>query len=131
MFIFNFLFHNAHDKFDRQKSVKSNKPKRIMILCLGTIKSFCHHRDLNSQPRAYHSIKMFSAKYHTTHLSRRPPNNFGIVFVQKQFCLQNTWNHFSRKIRWGDFCKFWWQNILQIEPKRFLTFEVWKTSLFN
>ena len=75
-FIFNFLFHNLHDKFDRQIIV-SNQINQIESwikhrCCAWVQKRVCHHRDSNSQPRAWCSVPMIRAKCDITQLFRCP-----------------------------------------------------------
>ena len=75
-FIFNFLFHNSHDKIERQIIV-SNQISQIESwrkckCCAWVWKRVCHHQGLNSQPRAWHSVLMIRAECDTTQLFRRP-----------------------------------------------------------
>ena len=74
MFIFNFLFHNSHDKFDRQIIV-SNQINQIESWrkhrCFAWVwKRVCHHQGSNSWPRTWCSVLMFRAECDTTQLSR-------------------------------------------------------------
>ena len=76
LFIFNFLYHNSHDKFDRQIIV-SNQINQIESLrkhrcCAWVQKRVCYHQGLNSWPRAWASVPIFRVKCDTTQLFRRP-----------------------------------------------------------
>ena len=75
-FIFNFLFHNPHDKFERQIIV-SNQTTQIESwrkhrCCAWVWIRVCRHQGSNSQPSAWYSIPMIRAKCDTTQLFRRP-----------------------------------------------------------
>ena len=72
-FIFNFLFHNSNDKFDR-KIIVSNQIESWLkhICCTWVWKRICSQRGSNSRPRAWCSVPMIRAKCDTTQLFRRP-----------------------------------------------------------
>ena len=71
-FIFNFLFHISHDKFDRQIIVSN----QINLLeswinrrcCAWVQKRVCCHRGWISHPRTWRSVPMIRAKCDTTQL---------------------------------------------------------------
>ena len=77
-FIFNFLFHNSHNIFDRQMIV-SNQINQIEswrkhICCTWVQKRVCHNHGSNSLPRAWRTIIMIRAKCDTSQLFSCPSN---------------------------------------------------------
>ena len=75
-FIFNFLFHNSHDIFDRQiivlNKINQIESWRKHRCCAWVRKRVCHHQGSNSWPRSWHSVQMIRALCDTTQLFRRP-----------------------------------------------------------
>ena len=65
-FIFNFLFHNSHEKFDRQiiNEIESWRKHRCFVWVQKIV--FCHQGS-NSWSRAWHSIPMIRAECDTTY----------------------------------------------------------------
>ena len=78
-FIFNCLFHNSPNKFDRQiivsNQINQTQSWRKCKCCAGVLKRVSCHRGSNSWPRAWHSVPMFRAKCDSTQLSRCPTQN--------------------------------------------------------
>ena len=83
--IFNFLFHNSHDKFDRQIMVLNLMNQieswRKCRCCDSVWKRVCCPQGVNSWPRAWRSIPMIRAKCDTTQLFRLPKASLSLFLT--------------------------------------------------
>ena len=112
-FIFNFLFHNSHDKFDRQITVSNQINQtdswRKQRCCAWVQKRVAHHQGLNSWSRALRTLLIFRAKYDTTQLYRHPNlaiNIIGTVYQCDQIGIFDTISNKSSTKEWQLFDLF-------------------------
>ena len=87
MFIFIFLIHNSHEKFDKQILVLNQKNQieswKSVDIVLGSNKEFAITRlKLAAQGMAWHSMTMFRVQSDTTQLSRCPNKHFCYLIWQ-------------------------------------------------
>ena len=93
IFIFKFLLHNSHDKFDRQKLV-SNQMNKIELWkkcwCRAwVLKRVCHHQAQTHSPGTAYQWSKLSAK--TTRLSSVPSTVVRTWHTIKRYQFEASW----------------------------------------